>query len=349
MARPKKTKSYTKRAARPLAKKRRPTMVRPSRFILPWPYIILILLCVGVLLIGWTLQAAADNLTVSAQLHAPLPASPANITSPADGSHFSSVPITVSGTCPQDSYLKLYRNDLFSGTAICTNSGDFQLQTDLFPGANHLKAQVYNITDDPGPAGNIITVYYDVPQQPTNPLQQSITSNGNPPKNSQPATSSAQSAQPFEIQSDYNYRGYKVGQDITWQFEISGGKAPYAINVDWGDGTNSVVSQNGAGKYNLSHRYKSVGREAQSSYTIKVSGSDSDGRQTSLQMFLVVNPGLLGFVANTLPSPHVSNKWLLVAWPAYAVVFLMAVSFWLGEREELLILKRRGNLRGRRV
>jgi hypothetical protein len=48
---------------------------------------------------------------------------------------------------------------------------------------------------------------------------------------------------PFTIKTDFAYRGYKVGQSIEWTFEVSGGVPPYAINIDWGDGTNSLISQ----------------------------------------------------------------------------------------------------------
>jgi hypothetical protein len=121
------------------------------RLHLPWPFVSFILLSIGVLLLGWTFQTTADNIHVTAKVSAPLPAGPATITSPGDGSRFSDVPITVSGTCPTDTYIKLYRNDFFSGTAICTTDGNFTLDTDLFPGMNKLQARVYNLTDDEGP------------------------------------------------------------------------------------------------------------------------------------------------------------------------------------------------------
>jgi len=313
---------------------------RRRRFIFPWPIIVFVLLCIGVLLVGWTLQAVADDLTVTAQVHAPLPSGPAVIISPANGTHFSTAPISVSGTCPLDTYVKIYRNDFFSGTAICSASGTFQLNIDLFPGTNHLQARVFNITDDEGPPSNIVTVYYDVPQQPTNPTAA-------PPNQVTP--SSPPIVPPFVIHTDYNYRGYKVGQTIEWTFETSGGSTPYAINIDWGDGSNTVISQKEAGKLAASHRYKAIGPGAKNSYTVKVTGSDSAGRHAYLQLFLVVNPGLPSIVANTLPSPHINDKWLLLAWPAYLVLLLMVTSFWLGEREELIVLRRRGSLGGRRI
>jgi hypothetical protein len=320
---------------------------RRSRFFLPWPTIVFLLMVVGVLLVGWTFQATADDIHVTAKVSAPLPPGPAIITSPGDGSRFTDVPITVSGTCPTDTYVKIYRNDFFSGTAICTTDGNFTLDIDLFPGQNKLDAKVFNITDDEGPGSTPITVFYDVPQQPTG---SSTGEQATPqPSAGTSAPAPATPANPFTIKTDIAYRGYKVGQSIEWNFEVSGGVPPYALNIDWGDGTNSVVSQKDAGKVSVNHRYKKVGDGTKGSYKVKISGSDSEGRKTFMQVFLIIVPaGVPGFVSNTLPAgPHINGSWLKLIWPAYMVVILMAVSFWLGEREELAELARRSKWRRR--
>jgi hypothetical protein len=327
---------------------RRSALTRKSRFILPWPYVIFLFLCVGVLLVGWTFQAGADNLQVRAKVSAPLPSGPALITSPGDGTRFNSVPIIVAGTCPLDTYVQLYRNDVFSGTVICTTDGNFQLQTDLFPGANQLKVRVFNITDDEGPPSDPITVYYDVPQQPGS----GGASGGGSPSGSGVSTSTPSvNTPPFLIKTTYTYQGYKVGQDIEWTFETSGGEPPYAINVDWGDGTYSLLSQKEAGKIKAYHRYKEAGSDTKSSFTIKVNGTDSAGHQAFLQLFLIVGPSSIpSIVARNIPSgPHINKHWLLLAWPAYLVLILMALSFWLGEREEIIELRRSNRMRNRRA
>jgi hypothetical protein len=295
----------TKKSSRPRRKaavKKRSVLTRRSRFILPWPLITFILLAIGVLLVGWTFQATADDIHVSAKVSAPLPSGPAVITSPGDGSRFTSVPITVSGTCPTDTYVKIYRNNFFSGTAMCTTDGNFTLDIDLFPGQNKLEPKIFNLTDDEGPSSMPVTVFYDVPQQPTG----GSSGNGNAPAQPPAGTSApvaATSASPFTIKSDFAYRGYKVGQSIEWTFEANGGVPPYAINVDWGDGTNSLVSQKEAGKITVNHRYKKVGDGTKGSYKVKASGIDSQGRQTFLQLFLIIVPsGVPGFISNTLPA-----------------------------------------------
>jgi hypothetical protein len=337
---PNKKKGQPKR--RPTTKGRL-TAARTRRFFLPWPVILFILLSIGVLLIGWTFQTEADDVHVTAKVSAPLPTGPAVITSPGDGSRFTNVPITVSGTCPTDTYVKLYRNDFFSGTAICTTDGNFTLDTDLFPGANKLEAKIFNLTDDEGPAPTPITVFYDVPQQPT---ASSDNTQSQPSTGSSTPTSQTP-AVPLSLKTDFNYRGYKVGQVVEWTLEVNGGVPPYALNVDWGDGSNSVISQKYAGKVTFNHRYKKVGDGTNGSYKVKATGSDSEGRQTYLQLFLIIVPsGVPGFVSNTLPAgPHINISWLKLIWPAYFVVILMSLSFWLGEREEIVLIKNRKRLR----
>lgn len=314
--------------------RRRASPVRRNRFFIPWPAVFFLLLSVGVLLIGWTFRTNANpvDLFVTAKIPAPPVSSPAVIEVPQDGTKVSSVPISVSGSCPSDgtgAYIKLYRNDVFSGVAICNASNRFQLQTDLFVGANKLMAKIFNKTDDPGPDSNTPTVYYE-PAVPPSP--------GQPPVVKPPP-----GRPPFTLITDYRYIGYRVGQTVKRELTVGGGNPPYAINIDWGDGTNSVVSRRQAGTFTAEHKYSQVGSGDLSSYTIKITGSDGDGRQAYLELITIVNPSE-GPFAGTLEPP---KKWLWLAWPTYIVLLLMATSFYLGEREEFAELKKRGMLRRR--
>jgi hypothetical protein len=128
--------------------------------VLLHPFTVMVLLCAGVLITGTTIRSFAVSYDVTATVPAPLPGSPAVITSPTDQQHFSTTPIAVTGTCPPQSYVKLSRNGAFSGVSQCVNQS-FQIQTDLSLGANQLAAQVYSLTDQAGPAGASIAAYYD--------------------------------------------------------------------------------------------------------------------------------------------------------------------------------------------
>jgi hypothetical protein len=170
---------------KPVAAKRRPKTagalrakqtVRAAR---PWhkrvllhPFVVMVLLCAGVLIIGTTWRGAAASYTITATVPAQLPPIAATITSPGSQQRFSTAQATVAGSCPAQSYVKLFRNTAFSGAAQCTGN-TYQIQTNLVTGGNELNAQVYNLTDQAGPAGAPVTVYYDQttetpPAAPTN-------------------------------------------------------------------------------------------------------------------------------------------------------------------------------------
>lgn len=312
--------------------KKRTVRKPKSRFFLPYPLIIFLLLGTGVLLVNWSLKANADDILVTALVKGPTITGPAVITSPTNNTRFTAVPVTVSGSCPANAaYVEIFRNDFMSGSAMCTGSGTFELQIDLFPGRNDLTARSFNITDDEGPASAIVTVFYDQPA----PAPGTPVSTG--------------SGKPLTVKTAFVYKGYYVGQTVQWPLEINGGSAPYALNVNWGDGTDSIISRKADGQFNISHTYKTAGGE-RGNFIIKVQASDSAGGYTYLQFFVLVNAkSAAGAGGNiyTKPPPSLGGlaQWLWVAWPAYLSVFLMVVGYKLGEREEYLILRRRGQLR----
>ncbi|HSX16804.1 MAG TPA: hypothetical protein VLH86_01745 [Patescibacteria group bacterium] len=148
------------RSAKP-AKKAPARQARPlHKRILLHPFTVMVLLCAGVIVVGSTIQSFADSYSVTATVPAVLPSGPAVIGQPIAAQHFSSKPVTVTGTCPVATYVKLYRNATFSGVATC-GSQTFQIQTDLAPGANQLEAKVYNVTNQEGPQSPTVVAYYD--------------------------------------------------------------------------------------------------------------------------------------------------------------------------------------------
>lgn len=326
----------------------------PVRRLLAYPAVLFVLLCVGVLLTIWTFKALADSVLISAVVEAPPVTGAAVITSPADGQHFTSVPITVAGTCPSDGsggYVKVYRNNVFSGAAICDSSNQFTLDTDLFAGANTISVQIYNVTDEPGPASTPVTVYYDVPATP---------GNSNPPTNSSSSgsggSSTVPSAAPLVVSSQFRYQGYYVNQIVSWDLTITGGSPPYAINVDFGDGSSTVISRSSAGDFTVQHKYKKPGTMKNHTYTISVSAADSASDQSSLQLFVLINsPNVNPAAASIIGATCDTKGWdynsltcyirthgiLKFLWPAYGILMLMGLSYWLGEREELVILTRK--------
>lgn len=312
------------RAARPIHKR-----------IMLHPAMGMTLLIVGVLITGWTLHSSADSYSITAKVAAPPLTEGAVITSPSDGASFTAVPITVSGTCPSNSYVTLTRNGAFSGSAACATGGTFDIQTSLSAGSNTLLAQDYNITDDPGPATLPITVTYTPPPPPVQPPSSSTTTS--------PSVPTQTTTSPLIVNSDYHFQAFAVNGAFSWEIKVSGGTAPYSMRVEWGDGQTSAQTIPAAQTVTIRHRYTKAGY-----YPILVHVTDAKAFATLLQIAAFIKlPGTAGALFtsptstdqgwfNNLLSTLVGTKYYLwLAWPTYIVVVLMAVSFWLGERQEL--------------
>lgn len=306
-----------------------------GRFAIPYPLFIFIMLAAGVILMGWTAAVVADAISVRAKVAAAPLTQPALILTPADGSILTSKPINVSGICPLGSYVELFRNNVFSGSVLCSADGTFQMASDLFMGVNKLQAKDFNTTDDQGPASSIITVTY-YPPEPSNPVTPPAGKKTPPPDNKK-----------FILNTNgkFEYSGYFVGQTVTLQLTAGGGTPPYVFNIDWGDNDPQITVYKD-GPFTISHTYSRSG-EFRGSHTITVAGRDSKGRRSFLQLFVIVNSkssASLGAPTRPIirpPSVLDQSNWLWVAWPAYGIVLLMSISYVLGEREELFIIRHR--------
>jgi len=206
------------------------------------------------------------------------------------------------------------------------------LSIELLPGQNVLTAHVFNSTDDEGPVSAAITVNYAAASPPNN-------------------GPTRQTAPPLLARTQFIYKGFHISDTVEWPIEISGGVAPYAVDVDWGDGSHNLYSRGHEGVFNISHKYSKAGGY-KNSYIIKVNLSDSVGGHSFLQFFVIIADRATGGVTANIfskPPPTVANNnWLWIAWPAYIFVLLMAISYWLGEREEIIVLRKRGLLKRKR-
>ncbi len=317
----------------------------PHKRVLLHPYFIFVLLCLGVFLCLWTYRVNATDVKVTARVAGLPPAVPAQILSPAEGQRFSSAPIILSGTCPTPSYVKIASNDIDLGYALCSNSGNFTLALSLLPDANELIAHVYNLADEEGPLSSPVKVYYDIllspPPSAQTPLPD-VPASSRVPQTVRP---------PLLVGTEFSVRAFYTGDEVKWQLSMSGGTPPYAINIDWGDGTNSVYSKNSASDFDISHIYTKPG-PSNGAYIVKASASDGSSGQSSLQFFVFVvqkqtattntsNGGTIATEQSSLLSTILKNKFLATAWPSFMVICLMCTSFWLGEKEVSWRLRRK--------
>lgn len=285
----------------------------------------LLLFTVGLGLIAYTATAVSPppqsgSVGLAGTVPGKPPTTAATITSPKDQQHFVSSPVTFSGTCPPDTLVEVFKNDIFAGSTPCSSAGIYTLDIDLLIGQNVLIARVYDALNQPGPDSNRVTVFYDAL----------------PPQGS--------ALTPFDfggdqllLNTDAVFRGAFPEQELTIPIDIIGGVPPYAVNIQWGDANNKVVPRNDNAPFKVAHTYKKPG-----TYQISIQASDTRGRVAFLTVASIVNGSVTSTSAGTISKPEVNN--LLVLWPLYTGAFATVVSFWLGEQREKYILKKRGQL-----
>ena len=164
------------------------------------------------------------------------------IKTPTDGQHSSISPITVSGTCPETTLVEIFKNDIFGGSTVCSSTGTFSIDLDMLIGKNTLVAKVYDALNQPGPDSNIVTVYYDAL-----------------PTQAAPLTSLDFGGAQLVLSTDAVFRGVFPDKEMNLPLTVLGGTASFAISIQWGDSTNSVISRNDNQTFNTVHTYKKAG------------------------------------------------------------------------------------------
>lgn len=290
----------------------------------------IILAVIGVVLVMFTINSVTRAATPydgpesgSVGLTGVVPGKPpttgATIVTPTTGQRFIETPIEVTGTCPPNTLVEIFKNDIFAGSTPCSTNGTYSVQIDLLIGENRLISRVYDALNQPGPDSNIVTVFYDAL-----------------PTQAGPIASFDFGAAQLLINTDAVYRGMFPDQEMLLRIDLIGGRPPYAVNVQWGDSENSVVSRGDNIGFSVPHTYKKPGI-----YQITIQASDADGRVAFMTVAAIVNGQPDAAAAeSTTTQRHI----LLVIWPLYAAIITAVISFWLGEKREKHILRVRGQL-----
>jgi hypothetical protein len=266
-------------------------------------------------------QSLSDNFhgTASSQgstgiegtITSPPPSSAASIAVPTNGQNFgASGPITVSGLCTSNDLVKLFSNGVFIGAAQCSN-GSYSITTSLFSGQNQLSAEIFDSLNQEGPTSNLVTVTVTLSSSLTFPSV--LLTSGDAKIGSTP------------------------GQAFTWPITVSGGLAPYAISIDWGDNTSSdLLSEKAAGTFLAEHTYASAGI-----YSVLVKATDQSGTIAYLQLVGVGNGPLAQVNKGTISGASNASTKTEILWePAAFLVPLIIIAFWLGRKFELAYLRR---------
>ncbi len=252
----------------------------------------------------------SGSIGLQGTIPSPPPSQGATISVPTNGQSFTTLPITVKGLCPSDLLVKLFKNNIFGGSAVCQN-GNYSITADLFSGKNELVARVYDALDQAGPDSNLVTVTFNDAQFGVFTPHVSLT-------------------------SDFARRGANPGDTLEWPILLTGGTGPYAISVDWGDGTQpDLSSQENPGSILLKHKYDSSGI-----YRILVKATDKNGGTAYLQLVGVTN-GKPGSSSTSTTNNKTVFIVRVVWWPAAVAIPLIVATFWLGRHHELYVLRKK--------
>ena len=253
-----------------------------------------------------------SSLGLEATIPSTPPGSAPTIAVPASGQSFSSIPITIGGLCINGLLVKVFSNNVFVGSTICSG-GSYSLKADLFSGNNTLYAQQYDSLGQGSPNSANVSVTY-AGSQFTAPGALVV------------------------ITSDYGELGANPGQTLSWPIILGGGTPPYALSTDWGDGTAPTLqSAAAAGQVTIQHVYTTPGV-----YTVTVSVSDNKGVTGFIQLVAIAN-GQITASTNKSVSKINSTTPVNTAIPLWALIIAavaLVVTFWLGSRHGRTVIKR---------
>jgi hypothetical protein len=252
-------------------------------------------------------QTGSGSIGLQGTISTAPPKTGATITAPGNGAVFNALPINVSGLCPKGLLVKVFSNNVFVGSVQCTD-GSYSISVDLFSGQNVLVARVYDALDQAGPDSNTVTVTYNSAQF-------------------------AQFGTQLLLSSIYAERGAPPSQELTWPILLSGGTSPYAISIDWGDGTaTDLLSLSASGEFTIKHIYKSAGI-----YKVIVKATDKNGDTAFLQLVAVATGATQS--ASGSKSGSSSVRTIVIWWPCLLMLPLIVAAFWVGRRNELFVLR----------
>jgi hypothetical protein len=252
-----------------------------------------------------------DGIGLQGTISAPPPTSAPTISNPSNGRIATGIPIEVSGICTNGLLVKLYKNNVFSGSDQCRN-GSYSISIDLFSGRNELVARHVDDLDQQGPDSNVVNVVFNDGATRPN-LSERIT-----------------------MTSVYARRGANPGETLTWPIIITGGTPPYALSVDWGDGSQSdVYSITIPGEFTIKHIFSQAGI-----YRALLKATDKNGNVGFLQLTAIANGEIKDAnVAGAVESGRTVTK---VLWqPIVLAIPFIITTFYLGKKYEVTRIKQK--------
>lgn len=254
------------------------------------------------------------GIGLQGKISSPPPANAPTISSPSNGQVISNIPVDVRGICSGNLLVKLYKNNVFSGSDQCRN-GSYSITIDLFSGRNELVARHVDDLDQQGPDSNVVSVTFNDGATRPN-ISERIT-----------------------MTSVYARRGANPSETLTWPIIITGGTPPYALSVDWGDGSQSdVYSVPLPGETTIKHIFSQAGI-----YRALLKVTDKNGSIGFLQLTAIANGEIKeGEVAGAIEQG--GKTVTKVLWqPLVLLIPFVITTFYLGKKYEVTRIKQKLN------
>ncbi len=287
-----------------------------------------------------------DTINVSLTVLGPPPTVGAVITSPSNGYKSESSAIEVSGTCGIDTYVVVKSNDLVVGTTTC-NGGLFALNIQLMLGKNTLTAMNYDNANQPGPVTSGVIVFYKV--------KESTKTTDTPTTPSNPSIIPGISDDSISVDDSFSKLAYSNCTDFkpgdlpvggapqvaivciprlflpgTVQalgLLVWGGEPPYAVSIDWGDGSeNTLLSIESPGYKVVSFSYA-----APNAYKIITKITDAKNSTSFFEASTQVNGVIQNQQSIDNQNNSVVGSWIEASVPVYLVAVAITVGFWGGD------------------
>lgn len=271
--------------------------------------------------------SAEQTLFVKAKISAPYPTMPAVISTPQSGFISKESVVVLTGVCQTATpanVVVVSDNDNPVGSVPCQDNGTFRIAVTLTEGAHTLLAQIYNFTEDAGPASTPIQVMY-TPPLPPQPAPTIFTA--------RPATPTTPTATPLEIRSSKPAYSFGPHSPVVWVGSILGGQAPYAVSIDWGDQTSSAYTVHDATEKSFRHNYDTM-----EAFTITITVRDAVGG-TATKSFAATTAYKPSTTSTETPSgiqfsfPSLwEDKNMLRIYSAYALTAVVVGLIWFDAR-----------------
>ncbi|MFA5004285.1 MAG: hypothetical protein WC498_03365 [Candidatus Saccharimonadales bacterium] len=260
--------------------------------------------------------AHADSFSVSAVVPAPIPTEPAVITQPNDSTTVTDPNLIIGGTCPDTTpplTVAIYRGTELLGSAPCDTDGTFVVHVTLAPGNNALLPRTWTATDDSGPDGSIVHITYAPPAAAT----------AGTPASLHPTATTF-----LTIVPDKPYLLFGPTMRTNWTGSIIGGKEPYTVFIDWGDGKSNTFKHIQSGQQSFTHQHNAH----LAFYTIYIRATDETGAQASASISTIttyVAPATIGSIFSRPNTTAMSAYTLGAIYSAYIVMISTFGAFWI--------------------